>query len=305
MTKIDYSAVQILLAIENKAVRVGLREAFKNSGFNAFLEAGDQKSFQTAIETASFDLIVMAAELGGFFVAPVVAAMRNGLAPHHPFPLVLMLLANGDKELVHKVIDSGPDDVMMMPVAPGPILSRIEGYAVRRRPFVVTMAYVGPDRRVNGPRPGSKPAPLIDVPNPIRSAIRKIPEAERQSEIHFTRIHLNALMLECYAGQLRWLDGTIRQMLGQDDIDKAKLLSFAGGMKKIAEDLPRRVRMELSPRISDLLHGLKQNAEEIMRNGGDFETILDNFASLTAAIGEILNPAAEIPAPADDECLPA
>ena len=293
MKRISYDSVQTLLAIENKALRVGLREAFKHSGFDAFVEAGDQKSFQTAIETTSFDLIIMTAELSGFFVAPVIAAMRNGQSQHHAFPVALTLLADGEKSLVRKVIDSGPDDVMMMPVAPGPMLSRIDSYAVNRRPFVVTISYVGPDRRVGGSRPGAMPARMIDVPNPVRSAIRRIPEAERQSEIHFTQIHLNALMVDCYADQLLWLESAIRQMLRQNDVDKVKLLSFAAGMKKIAEDLPGRVTEGLPPRTEDLLRSLKDHALGITQAGADLkarevEDILDTFLSLSDAISEIL-----------------
>ena len=293
--KIDYSNVQILLAIESKAVRIGLRESFKLSGFAAFTEAGDPQSFQQAIEGVSFDLIILDAELGGFFTAPVVAAMRNGRSVHHPFPLVVMLLADGKPAFVHRVVDAGPDDVMMLPVAPGPVLRRIEGYALRRRPFVVTASYIGPDRR-RAPRPGTEVIPLIDVPNPMRASMRRVPEAERQSEYELTMILLNALKLERHAVQLRWLEGAIRNELSQSGVEPTKMAALAGSMRNVAQDLPARVRGDLPIGVTDHLRRLSDAATVIGRGrpavaSRDHAGIPELCLALAEAIDALLDPA--------------
>ena len=299
---IDYSNVQTLLAVESKAVRIGLRESFKHSGFAAFTEAGDTQTFQKAIEGSSFDLIIMDAEMEGFYTAAVVAAMRNGRTQHHPFPLVVMLLADGDQQFVHKVVDAGPDDVMMLPVAPGPMLRRIEAYAARRKPFVVTATYIGPDRR-HAVRPGCEVIPLIDVPNPVRASMRRMPEAERQSEYDLTRIQLNALKLERHAVQLRWLESAIRRAFYQGAAEPAKMSALAGSMKNVAEDLPYRVRGGLPIRVTDLLRRLNDAADSVGRGGlaidrSDRGTIPELCLTLAEAIDELLDPPLSVSAPA-------
>jgi hypothetical protein len=103
-----------------------------------------------------------------------------------------MLLAESDQDFVRKISNAGPDHMMLLPVAPGPMLKRIDDFALSRRPFVVTLDYTGPDRR-KGFRPGCEEIPLVDVPNPLKASTRNIPDNVRQSEIELTEIHLHAL----------------------------------------------------------------------------------------------------------------
>jgi DNA-binding response OmpR family regulator len=257
------------LAVDNKVIRIGLREAFKHSGFRAFTEVAEQCNLVEALNTASFDLIIASAELGGVSVAPIISAMRNGRTLHHPFPIVIMLLARSDDDFVRKLSDAGPDHMMLLPVAPGPMLKRIDDFAISRRPFVVTLDYTGPDRR-KGLRPGCEEIPLVDVPNPLRASTRNIPDDVRQSEIELTEIHLHALKLGRYSVQLRWLDNTIRAMLQKNEIDFEKLVSFARTMQRIAADMPfddTALGDDMALRLENVLHDLDSSAHAILQDG--------------------------------------
>ena len=294
VTKTNFRAVQTLIAVDNKIVRTGLRESFKQDGFDFFTEVADRQTLQKTMNESVFDLIIMGAEINGFFVAPIVGALRNGRLKHHPFPIVIMLLAEGQQAYVQKIIEVGPDDVMMMPVAPGPMLRRVEGYAVRRRPFVVTAAYIGPDRRTAGPRPGTEIIPLVDVPNPLKSSIANVSAEQRQSEIDLTKLMINTLKMERYAVQLRWLDNTINTMFRENEVDFSKLSSFAMRIKYIVEDLPYRMRGELPVETTSLIQELCGRADYIKNNypkvgKEDFNDIPGCCISLAAAIDSILD----------------
>lgn len=60
----------------------------------------------------------------------------------------ILLLADSDRrDCVKAVLDAGADDVMFKPVAARRLLERIVNLITRRRNFVRTAAYAGPDRR--------------------------------------------------------------------------------------------------------------------------------------------------------------
>jgi DNA-binding response OmpR family regulator len=293
LDKIDYSAVQTLLALDNRVVRTGLRQAFTQAGFDgfAFTEASDQGAFLGATDTSSFDLIIASAELGGFFIPPLLGAMRDGRLDHSPFPIIILLLAEGDPEYVRKAGNAGADHMMLLPVAPGPMLKRLDDFVVSRRPWVVTMDYVGPDRR-KGLRPGTEQIPLIDVPNPMAASIRRTPADVRQSEIALTKIQLNTLKLERFVAQFRWLDTMIGTMFRQNDVDAAKLESFAKGMKKIAGVLPFYYGdnyEDIEYRMGGFIADMAASADALLRHGPAIDP-----SRLDKALGDIRALADEI-----------
>ncbi len=278
MDKIDYGAVQTLLALDNRVIRTGLRQAFTQAGFNGFSfgEASSQGAFLGALEGAVYDLIIISAELDGFFVAPMINAMRDGRLPHHPFPIVIMLLAEGNSDYVRKADTAGADHMMLLPVAPGPMLKRIDEFAVYRRPFVVTMDYVGPDRRKSS-RPGTEQIQLVDVPNPLAASIKQLPLGERQSQIDLTKIQLNTLKLERYVVQFRWLDNTIRTMFGQNKADATNLETFAKVMKRIAARLPiyySSLFGDIDVPMAGILANVVSGADAILRYGLAIDQLL-------------------------------
>ncbi|WP_170245011.1 hypothetical protein [Pararhodospirillum oryzae] len=69
---------------------------------------------------------------------------------------------------VHSLVNAGVDDLISLPVAPQALVTRILGLVNRRRPFVVTSDYTGPDRRRVSRHHPSAPGLLLDVPNTLR-----------------------------------------------------------------------------------------------------------------------------------------
>ena len=299
--KVDYSSVSVLLAIDNQMVREDVHDAFNHIGFSNCVGIFNLETFQKAIEESCFDLIIMSTEISGYFVAPVIAEMRNGRTRHHPFPIVLMLLPEGQKHQILHAINCGPDNMLLMPMALGPLLQRTETLAVQRKPFAVTVDYIGPDRGT-GPLPERKQAPLVDVPNPLNASIRKIPLGTLQSEIDLTKIQLNAVKLERYGAQLQWFCDHIPQILQRNEIDAAKLAGFSRRMKLIAEDLPFRVRGDQDDRMKDLLGKMVADADTILRaepavDRRQFDRILVDCHDLAEEIGKILDPVCMGPSP--------
>ena len=270
MSQIDYSSVQTLLALESKTVRIGLRESFKQSGFTTFTEVSGSGEFFKVMEETSFDLMIISGSIEGSSTVPMISAMRDGRAPHHPFPIVIMLLTEGDADSISAAINAGPDHLMVLPVAPGPMLKRIEEFAVFRKPFVVTVDYVGPDRRT-APRSGCAPAPHVSVPNPISASIRNTPIGERQSQIDLTRLQLSTIKLRSYVGCFLALENTTNAMFLEGKIEENKLTFFARSLARITVSLPfcsdDLCCTNVDPQTEGILSNLTTDIDAIMHDG--------------------------------------
>lgn len=286
MKKLDFTSVRTLIAIDNQIVRRGVLDALKHVGFRNCAEAGSQVAFQEASDKSSFDLIIMVAELSGFPMAPLINEIRHGKANHHPFPVIMMLLPNGEKDYVRSVIDCGPDYILLMPVAPGPVLVRIEEATVNRKNFVVTFDYVGPDRRKEF-RPGTEQLPQFEVPNPIHARVAGVSDAGLTEQINHAKIRLYNLRMDRYAVQSRWLGSNLKSMFHQNEADAAKLPAFGARMKQIARDLPSLLRFDMNEGIASLLGTIDSGADTLLRDGPDMNRdLLDRLASDCTRLGE-------------------
>ena len=240
MDGIKYGNVQTLLAVDNPLLRKGLHEALRHAGFCKLVDAATTDQLHRLVREAVFDLIIMTAEMQSAHVGHVVANIRNGRVEHHPFPLTILLLAAGHRDYVVKAIDCGPDDMLLMPVSPGQLLSRIEVLVRGRKPFVVTQDFTGPDRRQEW-RPGGMEISLIDVPNPLKERVNNTPQEVLQEQISMAAKRLHQEKLERYIFQIHWLVDAINTLVNSGEADPAKLTGHTKRLLQIADDLPNRM----------------------------------------------------------------
>jgi len=258
----NFNDVTSLLAIDNPSVRRGLHDFFKAADFGVLTEVSTHVQLHKALEEQSPDLIVTAAELDGFFIGHMISAIRNTRLGGHPFPVVVMLSPMAGHEYLKQVIDSGPDDVLLMPVAPDQLLTRIRALTKRRKPFVVTQDYIGPDRRGKR-RPGGEAVPLVDVPNPLSVKVAKGNLTLLRREIETTADSLNAMKLARYAVQIKWLSEAILKMHRDDRVDRPTLGTHAQRLCQIAEDVKLRAAVFADASINGLADALTAAAETI------------------------------------------
>ncbi|MFO1247578.1 MAG: hypothetical protein U1E93_04990 [Alphaproteobacteria bacterium] len=76
-----------------------------------------------------------------------IQAMRQGGAAHNPFIVIIVTAWEKSSALINKVVSSGADDLILRPFSTASLGQRIETHIDRRKGFVITTDYVGPDRR--------------------------------------------------------------------------------------------------------------------------------------------------------------
>ena len=228
----------------------------------------------------SYDVIVTATEITGEFIPPYIAQLRQGALVHHPLPIVIPLLTSSDSEYVRSVIDCGPDDLLQLPISPGQLLARLAILAEKRKSFVVTSDYIGPDRR-QANRPGTATVPLIEVPNPLAMRIQHLPEDVVQQELALAADKLRQMRIERYAFELQWLLRAIRQSFQPGQNDAEKLQTFCERIKTLLINLPRLLPAEVNAMIAPPSERLMLGANIVLKNGFSADaTVLSGLAGL-------------------------
>ncbi|MGQ0741611.1 MAG: hypothetical protein ACT4OG_04870 [Alphaproteobacteria bacterium] len=241
-----------------------LRASLQAIGFGNTEVLSVLNGFIERLGTRTPDLLI--AELGGSEseLCSLFQDLRRGKIGTNPFVVVVLATWRRDGTLIAHAINAGADDLLARPFSTSLLAERLRMHTERRKNFVVTSDYIGPDRR-RDPRPDDKGS-LFEAPNSLRmKAMNSIPD----------------------------LDATIA-----DAIAKAKEVIESEKMKRDAIQLCLQWRLierrALDSRsLSDMLEQMSQLAGEISRRAGDTDQKLaskwcDSIENCAQAIGGML-----------------
>jgi CheY-like chemotaxis protein len=185
------------------------------------------------------DLLICSAEIDGVFLGDLVKEIRHARLHNHPFPVIVMLLPSAEHDLVSNVINCGPDDILLMPVSPAQLWSRIEPLLQKRKPFIVTRDYIGPDRRKEKRQDGQMMPPL-EVPNPLAARLNAVPPARLEQDIGMATQRLNIMKVDRDGVQIRWLGNAIHKLIKYGPEDRTAIREHVLGLSDMAKDVTRR-----------------------------------------------------------------
>jgi DNA-binding NarL/FixJ family response regulator len=266
--------VRALLIIEDKDVKRDVTAALATKFSRGdIVEANSVEAAAKLIKEDKFDIILADSHIATFFFARFCKEVRVGRLGPHPFPIVFILVSQPDPDLIRKVVDCGPDDILLLPLQPGQIESRLEILGKSRKPFVVTRNYTGPNRRTK-PREGAEIIPEVPVPNPLAARIKRVSELTLQREIDAARKRLTTLRVRRYGVQLLWLAGAITEAINRIGGTDAKVLGFCQEILDTL-DLVKKASRALERRcLVELLETLAATASGIQTARGDFDVRL-------------------------------
>src|SRR5439155_23594721 len=96
----------------------------------------------------------------------IIQQMRQGSAGYNPFVVIIVTAWEKNTALINQVVSSGADDLLLRPFSTTLLGQRIETHVDRRKGFVITTEYVGPDRRKDAHRPSA--VELFEPPNSLK-----------------------------------------------------------------------------------------------------------------------------------------
>ena len=189
---------------------------------------------------------------------------QSGHSEIGPNPFIPVIATTWDPtpELVRKIIDSGADDLVVKPISVGHLLERVQSLVYKRKPFVVTTDYVGPDRHRTPSRMAE--TALIDVPNPLKARITGEEETvSAQTRIDEVIAEINLHKLERYAADIGSLVNIVLPKLAEGRADSGAR-DILGRLEGIAARARRRMADTEREHVSELCGSLSQVVKNLL-----------------------------------------
>jgi CheY-like chemotaxis protein len=125
-----------------------------------------------------------------------IQTLRQGLTVDNPFLVIIVTAWEKSNTLVASALNSGADDLLLRPFSIATLGRRIQSHIEKRKGFVITADYIGPDRRRDQSRPSN--VELFHPPNSlkVKALARAGGEGELQRLNQDLRIARTALNTE-------------------------------------------------------------------------------------------------------------
>jgi len=218
--------------------RNATRASLNSLGFRKVELAASLDILEAALKQHSPDLLL--AELAGTEteICRVMQSVRQGLLAWNPFTIMMVTTWRRDGSVVGQVLNSGADDLVARPFSTTQLGDRIKALIERRKRFIVTHDYIGPDRRRDPNRSGGEG---FEVPNPLMlRAMEGLTDNEAEHRIAADVEHgkeiLNAEKLRRDAIQLcmQW------RLLGQRQPGSSEFFVVMTRLETVVKDIKRR-----------------------------------------------------------------
>jgi len=112
------------------------------------------------------DLALCEAQGKDTVLCETIQSLRQGTSTYNPFIVIIVTAWEQSSALVSRVLSCGADDLLLRPLSTAALGVRIRSHVERRKSFVVTSDYIGPDRRRDTSRPST--VELFEPPNSLK-----------------------------------------------------------------------------------------------------------------------------------------
>jgi len=178
-----YERLRVVVAGSDAETMASIEESLHERGIIEVVLCDSTERLHRALNNEIVDLLLYDYRVGDGKFADVMRRIRRKEIGQNPFVTVIAAIRDSKAETVRRLIEAGVDDLIRMPISIGRVFESIGNAARRRRPFVVTYDYVGPQRPTakGNRRPTDKGA---KVPNTLKSrAFDNVPEEEIRTMI--------------------------------------------------------------------------------------------------------------------------
>jgi DNA-binding response OmpR family regulator len=184
MARLNYETADTLIYDPVASHRNATRAVLYTLGFRNIEAVSTLESFADAIKKSSPDLALCEAQGADAELCEMIQQMRQGTGGHpNPFLVIIVTAWEKTHALVNRVLNSGADDLILRPFSVNQLKTRVDTHVERRKNFVITHDYVGPDRR-SDPGRVSTVAPFLP-PNSLKMKAKDgLSAYEAQTRLH-------------------------------------------------------------------------------------------------------------------------
>lgn len=254
--------VSIFFGEPQAGLGAAIRSSMRREGFADVRVFASLPALTEAIDAGEPDIVLLDGEMPGGDACAFVRDLREGRLGRNPFLATIVTAWRPTQAMARGVADSGSDDLLVKPNSPDQFLVRMSALAHRRRPFVVTSDYIGPDRR-----PGEDPdLPRFDVPNTLRAKALGEPldAFDLERAIERTRRQVNEERLRRHAIQVGQLVGLLVPAYRGGRAD-AETLAGTRRLLSVAEDAALRLQGTRYEPVAEICATLRAVAQAVLR----------------------------------------
>lgn len=146
MQRLSYDNAVVLVYDPVAANRNATRAALYMLGFRHIETVATLESFAEFVIKSPPDLAICEAQDGVPQLCSLIQSLRQG-AGENPYLVLIVTAWDNSVALVRSVLDSGADDLLLRPFSVAQLGQRVRTHTERRKSFVITTDYIGPDRR--------------------------------------------------------------------------------------------------------------------------------------------------------------
>ena len=232
-------------------------------------------------------------------VCDLLQSVRQGALGSNPFIVMIATTWNREGSVITKALNSGADDLVARPFSTSVLGERIKLLTDRRKEFVVTSDYIGPDRRRDPSRPGAE---CVPVPNSLRvRTLDGLPQEEAERRIFRDVEHgkevINAQKVRRDTVQL-CIQWRMLEQRGQGTREFFDILTridaIAGGIKRRAAGTDQSKVDEHCTAVETAVQAINLMRKRSEAGGGepapDFMPPLHQLGHAALSLGKMLAP---------------
>jgi DNA-binding response OmpR family regulator len=267
MARLSYDSVEALIYDPVSANRTATRAALYSLGFRRTETVPTLEAMVEIIQRQAPDLVLAEAQGAADELCLAIQQLRQGAAGYNPFIVIMVTAWEKSSAMITKMVNSGADDLLLRPFSTALLGSRIEAHIERRKGFVITTDYVGPDRRRDAVR--SSDIEMFDPPNSLKMKAKdKMPAdviAKKLGlELQVAREKLMGEKLRRDSFQIGVLWRLLQeQQFGtpQHDADLAKLIDLTRAIERRSTEAGQEKAIEWCGSILAAADGLKMDMD--------------------------------------------
>jgi DNA-binding NarL/FixJ family response regulator len=276
------------------ATRRLLRSALHNIGLREMRELDQMPEHGADADLLhAVDLVVVDLSEDDHGGARLVANIRRRVAAFNPFIATIATSFTATSGVINSAVNAGTDSILLKPFSQQQMYEQVLNLIERRRPFVVTANYIGPERRPRT-RSETNSAQTIDVPNTLRDKLiqgRSYNQGEATAAIESAWGRVNREFSLRGAFQILYLIRLAKAAI--DDPTQQDAAKELGRLRDTAKELLTRIAetqlREIAAELTDwITHRL--DIKLGAGNGQALEKITQLTATLVCLLGSSATP---------------
>lgn len=180
MSRLSYETAETLVYDPVAANRTATRSLLYTIGFRRIETVSTLNDLHECMKRRPPDLVLCEAQGVEADLCKMIQDLRQGATGYNPFVVIIVTAWENSGALVTSVINSGADDLILRPFSTTVLGARILSHVERRKSFVITTDYVGPDRNKE---PGKRSnVQLFQPPNSLKLKVKEPMTSEEATQ---------------------------------------------------------------------------------------------------------------------------